>query len=111
MTVKSLVDAPTRYRLLLAGLEAARAAAGGELDPEDESARVAELDAAWRSMTDEEQDEFERSVARKITREWRRGRSVRLPPRPPGGRRWAGLVWFVLIIAYGAVMYGLGRLR
>lgn len=48
--------APVLYDSLIDELQAARAAAGGRLSDESESAFVERLDELWWQMTDEEQD-------------------------------------------------------
>lgn len=110
MSLGQKVPAPMRYRLLLVGLEVARHDAGGELPMEEELRRIAELDHAWREMTEEEQDDFEHSLVRRIGRAWRRGKTVQLPPRPPADARfpwmWRPLAWprYVLINVWLATL-------
>jgi hypothetical protein len=58
-----MIGAAQRYRELLFDLVLQRALAGGSLTPADEARLVAELDRCWNTMTDDEQDEMERSLA------------------------------------------------
>ena len=82
-----------RYRRLMVELLVARQAAGGKLAPEEEARRADELDRIWWSMTDADQDDYERAVGRTIAKVWRR-RLVPLGPQPspepPGGMTRAG---------------------
>ena len=58
-----MIGAARRYRELLLDLVLERALHGGSLPPDVESPRIAELDRCWREMSEEEQDEAERTCA------------------------------------------------
>lgn len=112
-----------RYHRLLVELEVDRAqrrAAGGVLGPAEEARRKDALDRVWWAMTDDERDDYERSLGHQIARAWRKGRVVRLPPPPPHARGLSGWLrgylllprWLVLTgwALHGVLLAWLGRI-
>ena len=58
-----MIGAARRYAELMIELLLERELAGGALSEDEESRRVEELDRCWWAMTNEEQAEYERSLA------------------------------------------------